>query len=157
MFGENAKCAQHCGVSSTDDGRRSCARHSALATRCPITCRRLGFRSGCCKYVEQCKTAIYWDLALDFTLVRSMSIHRKTDRFLFFIFWLCEMIRYEEYLEYSIISIFALFFPLANCELDTSSGNSPEKFILLSFHALVFRNVRILEFDRCSDFWFYWK
>ena len=47
----------------------SCATALALATRRPIICRRLGFRSGCCKYVEQCKTAIYWDLALDFTLV----------------------------------------------------------------------------------------
>lgn len=56
--------------SSIDDVRCSCARAPALATGFPITCRRLGFRSGCCKYVEQCKTAIYWDLALDFTLVR---------------------------------------------------------------------------------------
>ena len=47
----------------------SCASALALATRRPIICRRLSFRSGCCKYVEQCKTAIYWDLALDFTLV----------------------------------------------------------------------------------------
>jgi hypothetical protein len=70
--------------SSTDDARRSCARALALATGCPITCRRLGFRSGCCKYVEQRKAAIYWDLALDFTLVRwTASKLLKTDRFLF--------------------------------------------------------------------------
>ena len=55
---------------SINDGRGSCATALALATRRPIICRRLSFRSGCCKYVEQCKTAIYWDLALDFTLVR---------------------------------------------------------------------------------------
>lgn len=75
---DNAAC------SSTDDARRSCARALALATGCPITCRRLGFRSGCCKYVEQRKAAIYWDLALDFTLVCwTASLLLKTDRFLF--------------------------------------------------------------------------
>ena len=57
-------------VLSTNDRRGSCATALALATRRPIICRRLGFRSGCCKYVEQCKTAIYWDLALDLILVR---------------------------------------------------------------------------------------
>ena len=55
---------------SINDLHGSCATALALATRRPIICRRLGFRSGCCKYVEQCKTAIYWDLALDFILVR---------------------------------------------------------------------------------------
>lgn len=70
--------------SSIDDVRCSCARAPALATGFPITCRRLGFRSGCCKYVEQCKTAIYWDLALDFTLVRlSSEFYSKTNRFIF--------------------------------------------------------------------------
>lgn len=70
--------------SSIDDARCSCALAPALATGFPITCRRLGFRSGCCKYVEQCKTAIYWDLALDFTLVRlAIAIWLKTDRLLF--------------------------------------------------------------------------
>lgn len=75
--------------SSIDDARCSCAWALALATGFPITCRRLGFRSGCCKYVEQCKTAIYWDLALDFTLVRLAAFRRwlKTDRLLFSIFF----------------------------------------------------------------------
>ncbi len=79
------KChnARQRGVTSTDDARRSCAPALALTTRCPITCRRLGFRSGCCKYVEQCKTAIYWDLALDFTLVRLQSRAIATNRLIF--------------------------------------------------------------------------
>ena len=63
---------------SIKDACCSCARTLALATRFPITCRRLGFRSGCCKYVEQCKTAIYWDLAFDFILVRIVALFNVT-------------------------------------------------------------------------------
>lgn len=69
-IGENATTHDNTVWLSINDLHGSCATALALATRRPIICRRLGFRSGCCKYVEQCKTAIYWDLALDLSLVR---------------------------------------------------------------------------------------